>query len=343
MDDGEVVARRPQANSRPRATIYDIARETGVSPSTVSRALNNPGRISVATETRIRDAAESLGYRLNPMARALPTGRTGTLALLVSDITNPVFFPVIRSAERIASDKGVMLVLAETRESAEIELATAERLQPSVDGIMLVASRLTDEQIKTLDAGKPVVAVNRYVDGTPSVFPDIDSGVDAALDHLAQLGHKSLGYLSAPSALWINRGRWDNVFDKAVARGLSIVEIGPGAPTMEGGAQLVDRVLASGVTAVHTFNDLMAIGLIRACQERRIDLPRELSVVGFDDIFGADLITPALTTIRSPMEEIGAASVRRLLAEVNSEPLTTVELPQTEFILRKSTTVPLAR
>jgi LacI family transcriptional regulator len=116
---------------RPPATIYDVAKATGVSPSTVSRALNKPGRLKAATEQRIRDAAQELGYRINPMARALPTGKTGTLALLVSDITNPVYFDLVRGAERVATANGLTLIFAESQESPELEFATAQRLQTS--------------------------------------------------------------------------------------------------------------------------------------------------------------------------------------------------------------------
>src|SRR6478609_4383204 len=157
VSESEAVAPVRAGIRKPPATIYDVAKATGVSPSTVSRALNKPGRLKEATERRIRDAAEQLGYRINPMARALPTGKTGTIALLVSDITNPVYFDVVRGAERVASENGLTLVFAESQESPELELATAQRLQTSVDGLFLVASRLDDERIVELAAAKPLV------------------------------------------------------------------------------------------------------------------------------------------------------------------------------------------
>jgi len=343
VDEQTASTERGNGNRKPPATIYDIARLTGVSASTVSRALNKPGRINVRTERRIRDAAESLGYRINPMARALPTGRTGTLALLVSDITNPVYFALVRGAERVAAAADHTLVFAESQESAEIELATARRLQPAVDGVLLVASRLSDEQIIELSETKPLVLANRRVGGIPAVVPDVTPGIIEALDHLKQLGHRSIGYLAGPETSWMNRARWEALFEHAVDRRLSIVEITAAAPTVDGGLSALRRVMASGVTAVITFNDLMGFGLLRACREAGIPVPDRLSIIGFDDIFGSDLTTPGLTSIRSPLAAIGETAMRRLLAEIRNDVDADAEpaLP-TEFVLRQSTSAPAA-
>jgi len=337
VDEQSATGEPESCNRKPAVTIYDIAQVAGVSPSTVSRALNKPGRINAKTEQRVREAAQSLGYRLNPMARALPTGRTGTLGLLVSDLTNPLYFDLVGSAERAASAAGHTLVLAESRESAEAERATAERLQPAVDGLLLVATRLDDAEIAGLAAAKPLVLVNRRVPGVPSVAPDVSPGIAQTLDHLQAAGHRAVGYLSGPAGSWPNRERWEVLFEQALARGLSIVEIPAGVPTMDGGADGLRRVLASGITAVVTFNDLMALGLLRACRADGIDVPGRLSVVGFDDIFGAELTTPALTTVRSPLAAIGEAATARLLAEIRGENggPSEVVLP-TELVVRES-------
>jgi LacI family transcriptional regulator len=304
---------RADGNRRPTPTIYDIARLAGVSPSTVSRALNQPGRISEDTAQRIRDAATRLGYRSNPAARALPTGRTGTLGLILSDITNPVYFDLLRGAERVCAAEGLTLVFAESQESPDLEDSTAERLLPAVDGLVLVASRLPDDRIAALAAAKPVVLVNRAVAGLPAVVADVVPGLAGAVDHLAGLGHRSLGYLAGPPSSYVNRLRWEALFDLAEARGMSIVEIGPWPPTVDGGRAALRRVLASGVTAALAYNDLIAMGVLHACRERTVAVPGRLSVVGFDDIFGADLLTPALSTIRSPLGDAGEAAVRLLV------------------------------
>ncbi len=132
----------------------------------------------------------------------------------------------------------------------------------------------------------------------------------------------------------MNAVRWQTLFDLAVEAGISIVEIGPGAPTMAGGSALLPRVVASGVTAVIAFNDLMALGVLRSCREQGILVPDRLSVIGFDDIFGADLTPPALTTIRSPLAELGETAAR-LLSERSDTGLPVS--PPTVFVPRAST------
>ena len=336
MSESETLAAKRTSVRKPPATIYDVAKLTGVSPSTVSRALNKPGRLKAATEQRIRTAADELGYRINPMARSLPTGKTGTIALLVSDITNPVYFDLVRGAERVASERGITLVFAESQESAAREKSTAERLQTSVDGLLLVASRLDDDGIRDLSAIKPLVIANRLVPEVPAVVPDVSAGIAAALDDLTERGHRRIAFLAGPEASWMNRVRWGTLFDQAVKRNMSIVEINSVAPTREGGAEAVARVLAADVTAVVAYNDLLALGLLRACRDRGVRVPEGLSIIGFDDIFGADLPTPALSTIKSPLAAIGGEATRRLLDEIDGVDSEDHPLLSTSYISRDS-------
>ncbi|WP_165368173.1 LacI family DNA-binding transcriptional regulator [Phytoactinopolyspora endophytica] len=337
MSDDNPAAVHRIGNRKPAATIYDVAEVVGVSPSTVSRALNKPGRINAKTEERIRHAAEALGYRLNPMARALLTGKTAMVALLVSDITNPVFYDIVRGAENVATEAGYTLVFAESHQRSDIEFATVERLQPSVDGVLVVASLLDEDQIAQLSETKPIVIALRPVEGIPHVVPNSETGLVQAVDHLQELGHRSIGYLSGPTTFWANRHRWNILFEHAVAKGMSIVEIPPDDPVPNGGATRLRRILASGVTAVVVYNDLMAIGLISECKREGVDVPGRLSIVGFDDVYGANLISPSLTTIDSSLGKVGGAAMWCLLAEVDGttgyEP---PELP-TRLIVREST------
>lgn len=327
-------------NRKPAATIYDVARYLGVSPSTVSRALNKPGRINPKTEQKIRDAAALLNYRLNPSARSLQTGRTLTIGLILSDITNPVYFTLVRGVEQIAAQAGYTLLLAESQESAELELETAERLLLSVDGLILVGSRLDDSAIEAFSERKPLVVINRTVDGVTAIVPDVHPGIEQALDHLALLGHESIAFLSGPAGSWMNHLRWETLLIEAPRRGMNIVEIGPGSPTRDGGRQAFTRVKPSGVTAVITYNDLMAIGLLDACRADGMVVPDALSIIGFDDIFGSDFTTPPMSTIRSPLGTAGEWAARHLIAMADGSGNGEDAELRTEFVPRGSTGKP---
>ena len=301
------------------ATIYDIAKLAGVNPSTVSRALTTPGRINATTEAKVREAAKQLNYRVNPFARALPTGKTKTIALMVADITNPVFFKLVRGAELAASEVGYTLVIAESQESSLVESATLERILPSVDGVILGTTRLSDDEISALNQQKPVVLVNRKVDGVSDVVTDNTPGIAEAVKHLADLGHKRLAFVAGPAASWINTDRWNLLMKNAVELGMTIAEISSNEPTLEGGKGAFERVRAAGVTAVVTYNDLMAIGLLREATAAGVRVPAELSIIGIDNIFGSDFTNPPLSTIEMPLQKIGAEAVETLLKSFVAE------------------------
>ena len=321
------------------ATIYDIAELAKVNPSTVSRALSKPGRISQKTEARVRAAAERLDFRFNTAARALPTGRHHMLAVVVSDITNPMVFGVLRGAEQAAAASGYALVIAESQESGLAEAEAIQRLIPSVDGLVLATTRLSDLRIRDIASRRPVVLINRAVDDVPGILPDVSKGVDELMDHLLGAGHRNIAYLSGPTSSWISHRRWERVVERAVNADVAAVEIGPNSPTIEGGAETLARVKAARSTAVIAFNDLMAIGLMRAAAANGVAVPEQLSVAGFDNIFGSELIVPALTTVRSDLEKAGERSVEQLLAALGvieeSTPLD--ELLDTSLIVRAST------
>lgn len=320
------------------ATIYDIAELAGVNPSTVSRALSVPGRVSSKTEAKIRLAAERLDFHFNPMARALPTGRSQTLGLLVADITNPVIFGIVRGAERAAAAAGYTLVIAESQESGEAEARAISRLLPSVDAIILATTRLVDERIAALAARKPMVLINRQVEGVAGVLPDVETGVDALMEHLATLGHRTVVYLAGPETSWISRKRWEAMLDASERLDLGVVEIGPNAPTIEGGRDAFRRVIASRASAVIAFNDLMAIGVMQTASTAGVAVPGQLSVAGFDDIFGSELIVPPLTTVQAQLEVAGERAVGKLLAQLDNGPTEIDDAPlPTSLLVRGST------
>ncbi|MEQ7005942.1 LacI family DNA-binding transcriptional regulator [Actinopolymorpha sp. B17G11] len=300
-------------------TIHDVAARCGVAASTVSRAFSRPERVNLATRQRILATAEEMGYRPNPIARALPSGRTRTLGLLVPDITNPFFLDLIRGAERAAAAAGYTLVLADTDESSETELTAVRRLTRAVDGYVLASSRLSDARLREAYATSPLVVVNRRVAPLPGVLIDSAHGTRAAAEHLASLGHERIAYLAGPRASWSDQRRWRALQSVARRRGLSTVRIGPLAPTVDAGVAAADAIVLEDVTAAVTFNDLLAIGVLRRLRARGIGVPDQISVVGCDDIFGADFCHPPLTTLTAPIETAGRAAVDLLLGLLDTD------------------------
>ncbi|MET3721680.1 MULTISPECIES: LacI family DNA-binding transcriptional regulator [unclassified Arthrobacter] len=326
------------------ATIYDVARVAGVNASTVSRALSKPGRVSPKTQKLIEDAAAELNYQVNPFARALPTGKTNTFGLIVADITNPTFFDIIRGAQTTATDRDYTLVLAESAESPATELIAARRLMATVDGLILASPRMDDDNIRALARDKPVVVINREVEGVPCVVPDVHKGISEAVRSLAANGHQKVAYVAGPPESWMSERRWEGVQAACDWARLESVRLESSKPTVDGGRQTAREVRASGATAVLTYNDLLAIGLMRELQAAGIAVPDQISIVGFDDIFGADFTTPPLTTVRSPLGECGAGAATRLLDLLHGrgEPAGTLSV-ETELVLRGSSgrTVPV--
>lgn len=333
-----------------KVTIYDIAKIAGVNPSTVSRALGKPERVSPKTRKLVEEAAAELNFRANPLARALLSGRTGTIGLIVADITNPSYFDMIRGAQSAAAVHSLTLVLAESSESASTELAVAQRIQPSTDGIILASPRMSDPDIRALNDTKPVAVINRCVEDVDSVVPDVEPGISEAVRHLASGGHRRIAFLNGPDTSWLSARRWESLRSACEWTGREPVLIPTTAPTTEGGRRAAKDVIGSGATAALCFNDVLAIGLMRELQAAKVKIPDEFSVVGFDNIFGSDFTTPALTTIASPFKEAGTLALSLVLGALPSagaeqppaEPQEHAALP-TSLIVRGSSGRLLAR
>lgn len=329
-------AKKDAKSGKTSATIYDIAKVAGVNPSTVSRALSKPGRVSAKTQKLIEDAAGQLNYQVNPFARALPTGRTNTFGLIVADITNPTFFDIIRGAQSTGALRDYTLVLAESAESGITEITAARRMMATADGLILASPRMDDDDIRALARDKPVVVINREVEGVPCVIPDVRKGIREAVRSLAANGHKKLTFIAGPPQSWMSAQRWEGVQGACEWSRLEAVRVESSRPTVDGGRQVARDVLATGATAVLTYNDLLAIGLMQELQAGGMVVPDQISIVGFDDIFGADFTTPPLTTVRSPLGECGSGAAGMLLDLLHGgEPAGTLRV-ETELVLRGS-------
>lgn len=294
-------------------TIHDVARAAGVSISTVSRALSRPDRVNGGTREVVLRAADELGYQPSPQARSLLSGRSDTVMLVLPDVTNPFFFGLIRGVQRQAAEAGYAQVVVDTDESAETETRQLLAARKSVDGVVLAASRLDDAALARAAERVPLVAINRSVAGVGSVVIDTPSAVREAVAHLAGLGHTDIACLRGPSGSWSGNRRRRAAAAGARLLGLRVVDLGSHPPTREGGTAATEAVLAAPVTAVLTFNDLQAIGLLAGLAAAGVRVPEDVSVVGCDDIFGADFVSPALTTLAAPVEQAGRLATTLLL------------------------------
>lgn len=298
------------------ATIYDVARVAGVSPSTVSRTFSRPGRVSAATAQKIRAVAEQLGYRSREVDKAYVKANTKVLGVVVADITNPVNFRMIRGCQSAAAEAGYVVTLADAQESEQLEREMLRRSLPLLDGLVICSSRLSDTELRTIAKNLPTVMLNRQVAGLHSIVPDMAGGVRQALEHLVELGHRTVGYLAGPEASWADGMRWRAMRDNAPTLGLTEHRMKSFAPTMQGGRAAADAVIERKLKAVICYNDVMAIGLIRGLRERGVSVPEQVSIIGHDNIGSGSLIEPGLTTIAAPLTMLGQSAVRYITGVV---------------------------
>jgi DNA-binding LacI/PurR family transcriptional regulator len=294
-------------------TIYDVARVAGVSPSTVSRALSKPGRVSFKTAEHVRKVAGELGYGAVRIERTVSERGSGLLAILVADIANPVFFGMIRGAERTANGLGYTTLIVETQETERTERDALDRLIPVVDGVILSASRMPDAAIRAVAKREPLVLLNRMVSEVPSVVSDNVHAIKKASEHLTALGHSTISYLAGPEASWADSVRWRGLREAAHELDLHVHRLGPFLPTMRGGSAAAEQWLTRPTSAVIAYNDLMAIGFIQAVTAAGRSVPRDVSVIGFDNIVDATLVEPHLTTIAAPLVSLGSAAVAHVV------------------------------
>lgn len=326
--------------SRRKATIGQVAREAGVARSTVSRAFSKPERLSEETVRHVLAVAEQLGYKPNPVAQALSTGASKNIALIVPDIANPFFPPLIRAAQRKAEEHGYCIFLGDSGEMPERESELVERFTNQVAGIILVSPRLSKEQIVAYAARHPIVLVNQDIPGMLRVLIDSGVGVEEAVRHLSDLGHEHIVYLSGPASSWANKRR-KTVF-KQVAKelGLVVSAVSAQKPTHEAGRTSVSQVLSTGATAAFAFDDLLAQGLLAGLADAGIKVPDEFSVIGCDDVLGATTYPP-LTTVSNRCVEVAEIAVSLLIGTLKADASSDVRhMLDTHLVIRNTTAVP---
>ncbi len=337
----------------PAPTLRDVAEAAGVHAATASRALNpaTRGLVNADTARRVMKVAEQLGYRPNPIARGLKTSKSGTVGIVIPDLTNPLFPPIVRGIEGVLEPAGYSGLIVNTDNDPGREQWQIDHLRSrQVEGLIVATARVEHPLMRQLHReGVVMVMVNRRPEGVdvPSITPDDAAGVELAVRHLAELGHTRIAHVAGPqsTSTGVSRAR---AF-RAAVRDLGLDD-DPALVTTtaswseSAGADGLRRLLDSGeeFTAIFAGNDLIALGCYDVFFERGIDCPGRISVVGFNDMPFLDKLRPPLTTIAIPHQQIGAEAARLLLDAIAdpSRPARSVLLPLS-LVVRGSTAPPV--
>lgn len=319
------------------ATLRQVAHEAGVSVATASRAFTKPDLVGERTRERILDIAARLDYAPNLAARALNTGRTQSVGIVVPDLMNPFYPSIVTGARRRASALGYSLLIADSEEDPAAELPILEEMARKVDGILLCSSRMGADSLARAQELGPLVLLNRRLAGVPSVSFDSTAAVQTAALHLRVMGHRRVAYVGGPASSTSNVERRDRIGQFFPPQGLEVVQVGDFEPSVDGGRAAADGVLSAGASAVLVYNDVMALGLMGRLIGYGLAIPRDLSVIGWDDIQFAELVTPALTTVRVPRERAGEEAMAYLDAVIRRGGPGEDRLLSTEFVFRSTT------
>lgn len=338
----------------PLPTLADIAAEAGVSLATASRVLSGSrDRVSAALAERVETAARSLHYVPNAHARALARASSTTIGLIVHDVSDPYFAEIARGVLEAASTHDHLVLICNTFRDADRELEYVRALRAQrVHSIVLAGSgytdpdaerRLAEELVAFRATGGGVATIGRHDVGLDAVLPDNVAGAARAARHLVDLGHERIAVLAGSASLTTVEDRIAGFRTELAAAGIALPDthVLRGDFTRAGGYATATELLASDldVTAVFALNDTMAVGALAACRDAGVDVPGALSLVGFDDVPHVVDVTPPLTTVRLPMEELGAEAIALALREPTSDDPAVVT-STSELVVRASTGPP---
>jgi LacI family transcriptional regulator len=313
--------------SDPPVTLKDVAALADVHPATASRALNPETRMLVSEQTasRIVAAADSLGYRPNTVARSLRTRRSHTVGVLIPDLTNPLFPPIVRGIEdRLAAD-GYVALIGNTDSDDERERLVFERMRARrVDGFVSATAHLKSPLLAEASAaGIPVVLVNRHAKdyGFPAVSVDNERGIALAVSHLVALGHRRIAHIAGPQDVSTGLSRYRGFMDAMAAHGLDVdpdLVVRAAAYSIEEGDRCCRALLEPrlGCTAVAAGNDMLAVGCYSALEAAGLSCPQDISVVGFNDMPFIDRLRPPLTSVHFPHYQVGAEAGQLILEQI---------------------------
>jgi LacI family transcriptional regulator len=334
------------------ATLRDVATAAGVHPATASRALNPSTRLLVSEDTaqRVLDAASRLGYRPNPVARSLRTRRSNTVGVLIPDLNNPLFPPMLRGVEDMLVERGYVALIGNTDADERRErMVFDQMLARHVDGFVLATATLRHPILdEAAEADLPVVLMNRTASGYPfsSVSVDNEQGVQAAVAHLAALGHKRIGHIAGPQDTSTGVSRLRGFRDGMRASGLEARDdqvIEAQAYSTEEGMRCCAELLShrGDLTAIVAANDMVAVGCYTAFEDMRLICPEDISVIGFNDMPFIDRLRPPLSTVRFPHYQLGMEAAKLLLERIDGSggPVKILYLAP-ELVVRGSTAPP---
>ena len=328
-----------------RPKLVDVARLAGVSTATVSRVLSNPQVVRAQTRHLVEEAIRQTGYRLNQAARNLRHRRTGGVVALVPNLSNPFFSQILAGMAAVLAPAGYNLLIADTRVEGGASILTYAETSRA-DGLIVLDGTLS---IEGLARRVPVVLACEWIPGlaAPRVKIDNRHAATLAVDHLAELGHRRIAHVTGPPGNVLTEARLAGTRQALKARGLPAPHVFPGDFSLESGRCAGEAWLAlpseERPTAVFLASDEMACGFIGEVQHRGVVVPRDLSVMGFDDIELVAHMTPALSTIRQPREAIGRLAARRLLDRIGGDESSDDTVLPVELVLRTSTAPPPGR
>jgi len=339
----------PMSETAQRLNIRQIADLAGVSIATVSRVVNGRGDVSEETREAVSRVIREHGYTANRNARGLSGGRTGLVGVLVPLVYPAYFSGILAGAAEALSEREFQIVLSPTGGEHEREVSIVDRLHGLTDGAMIILPEESSEELeRLLDSGfrfvvlDPLMPLNERI---PSVSAAHMSGADQAMKHLLDLGHRRVAQITGPRGWVATEDRRRGYRAALAASGIlpdptlereAEPEIDPGRAAAE---QLLE--LSEPPTAIFAFNDNIAIGAIQAARARGLRVPEELSVVGFDDVEHATIVTPALTTVRQPLAEMGRTGVSLLMRLLEGQRFETLHVElATRLVVRDSTAPP---
>lgn len=326
------------------ATLHEVARAAGVSPTTVSRYLNKNLALPEATSEKIETAIKALNYRPNLLAKRLSTGKTEAISLVIPDISNPFFAELAGAAEREADKHGYAVFISSTHGERRKELAALEKLSDRhVDGLILAIEKPDDGTLaQQIAKRRDIVVIDEDIAGPrlPRIFVDNERGAYEAVNHLIAAGHRNIAVVSGPVGIMSAHERLAGALAALQEAKIPISDenILMGGYDDDFGVRMARKIMAltDRPSAVFAASDYVAIGMMRAFKQGGIRVPHDISMIGFDDVSFCEMIEPPLTTVRQPIKKLGSTAIQCLLDLISNKPTTPLTRLPLRLIERQS-------